>query len=765
MAQIGSTVTFNNDSIIKTRKICEDGKEYVILSHPDLRCTGKEGAPAVPYKYMQFIVPNDGASYKVEINYADQETYGLSIPIIPVQKPIVPSINSVPAAFISPDPNIYDSYSAYPEELVNIVNDGYFDGDKRIITVKVASMQYVASERKVILNRHVSFLLRPYRQQTASERTLSPIYSSIVKSEEELAEELSFVENKKDISAFTAQSVSRAQSLASTPSMPQYLIVTSQVFVSTLEKLAFWKRLKGLTTGIVTIESILSDPTIHGDEVSGISDNAGKLRQYLNYAYQNGTQFVFLVGKDIPFRYGTGVNNKWQFGDTNCKIPSDLYFSDLNGNWNVDKDQYYGEPDEDEVDYLPELYVGRLLCENVTELKNYLSKLFCYEMNPGNGDPFYLKKALYTQSDFLQRDTVANVFASKLLTLFTTHVIRQELPGYSNEDPYAYKGSQIINDMNEHYGLVNFNNHGADFGMVVLTKFDNHGGISGIAYCDAYDEDPDNWISGKICEPGNGVDCLTNIGYPFIVYSTSCSTMPYDKLSDIPYNLGEAFTVMGKYGAIAYLGNTRTGYGGGYSASFAKGLRASNSHLGVIEALSKHPGEGEIDHFNALSHNMLGCPETQIWKTIPKKVPMTYMNRTNNQVIVKISGAELFVNLIGMFNGNSYLSSKSGGSIGVTNVRFDNVPANYMITTSSNSYLPYINSFLYLQNEEVLSKESIFFVENVYMGNHVTDTKPTGDFVIKKGSDVSVEYSGEAVLDKGFEIEEGAIFQLIPAKE
>ena len=131
--------------------------------------------------------------------------------------------------------------------------------------------------------------------------------------------------------------------------------------------------------------------------VSNIDDDAGKLRAYLKYAYDSGSLRYALLAGDytvLPIRYGCGDHNysSTKIVSNNCKIPTDIYFSDFNGNWNKDGDDHYGESTHDKVDFYPEIFVGRLLCTSRQEIANYTEKLIRYERNPGNGDYSYLQR-------------------------------------------------------------------------------------------------------------------------------------------------------------------------------------------------------------------------------------------------------------------------------------------------------------------------------------------------------------------------------------
>lgn len=66
---------------------------------------------------------------------------------------------------------------------------------------------------------------------------------------------------------------------------------------------------------------------------------------------------------------------------------------------------------------------------------------------------------------------------------------------------------------------------------------------------------------------------------------------------------------------------------------------------------------------------------------------------------------------------------------------------------------------IYIQNETI-SRDRYFGGRNIYVGNNVTNTKPTGNVVIKNGADVIFDASGNVFLEAGFEVESGAYFEI-----
>jgi len=65
-------------------------------------------------------------------------------------------------------------------------------------------------------------------------------------------------------------------------------------------------------------------------------------------------------------------------------IPADLYYSALDGTWNDDGDNLWGEIGED--DLLPDVSVGRMSFSNSAELANILNKSMMYQENPILGE-------------------------------------------------------------------------------------------------------------------------------------------------------------------------------------------------------------------------------------------------------------------------------------------------------------------------------------------------------------------------------------------
>ena len=120
----------------------------------------------------------------------------------------------------------------------------------------------------------------------------------------------------------------------------QYLIITNAVMQPQLQRLADWRTRTGVPTVVRTVEFIQANYPY------GV-DLQDRIRRFIKDAYlQWGTTHVLLAGDTdiIPPRYGFTTFFSGNY------IPTDLYFSDLDGNWNADGDSLFGEAFSDSIE-------------------------------------------------------------------------------------------------------------------------------------------------------------------------------------------------------------------------------------------------------------------------------------------------------------------------------------------------------------------------------------------------------------------------------
>jgi hypothetical protein len=769
-SQISHKVSFTEKELTFEKVLGENKQEYMKVNYSGLSSQGIEGTPELPMKYIKVRVPIMANNISITIEKITKQNIPLSAGIYPAQ-PDIPMSSLQPMSFVDREPAVYNSDNGFPKEIVSIVGNGYLLGNIHIIDLAVSPVVYYPKENRLELNSEISFRINYSVSEMASKNEgMFIINRKLGKNVDIDLKNLVVNPDFKEPFANTGSSISsRSISSISLP-VYEYLVITNEALKPYFNRLISWKRTKGYNAGVVTMEEILADNGITGDPAStyALNDSAGKLRQYLTYADGLGTNYVLLggIGSIVPFRFGTKDNNSYIYlGDSiGGKVPSDLYFSDISGDWNQDGDDYFGEPTDDVVDYNPELFVGRLLCENASEIDNYTYKLMKYERNPGNGDTAYLHRAFFAQSDQSQDSfylgqncSIGEYVAQRLPAFFQNKVIFKEKEGpYSANLPSFPTGDTVIAEMNKGYGLISLFGHGAPGSIVIASKDKNmtprclvvptHNAVL-----------PDSTIQ----ESSNAFSDLTNYTKPSIAYSMSCYNMPYDKVvvhnMNYDYNLGQAFTIAGKFGGPAYIGNTRDG---GFSAGrdlfvgfIYKIKYESKYNIGVSEAMSKGAFNNPAKHFTCLAHNLLGCPEIEIWTGNPRI--MSGLTASAYYVVVPPSISQPKICVNGLFGGTSYHSSVDSNQYSFS------LPSNcknYTVAVTKHNYIPYIAP-LYLQNESVSGTHYVH-TNDVHMGSNVTMEKQTGDFVITSSADVTLEPIGEVTLDAGFKVDLGGKFEI-----
>ena len=151
------------------------------------------------------------------------------------------------------------------------------------------------------------------------------------------------------------------------------LIVTDSSLESIFQLLADRRTDQGILTEVVTMDAVYA--------TSSGRDDAEKLRNFVkDYYTVNGLDFLLLGGDTdlVPFRYAYAMTCEAGLHPREDSLPCDLYFSDLDGTWDANMNDIFGEVD-DEVDLHPDIFVGRATVENVTEAQVRVNKIRAHE--------------------------------------------------------------------------------------------------------------------------------------------------------------------------------------------------------------------------------------------------------------------------------------------------------------------------------------------------------------------------------------------------
>ena len=297
-----------------------------------------------------------------------------------------------------------------------------------------------------------------------------------------------------------------------------YVIITPSEFSSAVESFASWKEQRGFSVQITMLEQIYSQ--------FGGRDNAEEVRNFISESYStNGTQYYLLVGDcDVcparevwdPVNVGMGCDNGTE--------PSDLYYECLDGDWDANGNNVFGELD-DHVDLYPEVKVGRIPVNKIEDVERVLAAIRKIEENPELGE--WIKNfLLIAPSAFTQGDCAAALeeeIYQKFLVDSFFHTIRLY------DVDYSLSPSAVVSAINQGVALVDFFDHGAY----------------------------DTWVGALHT---SDVLNLKNGNRTFLAFAMACETAAFDYQEYT--TISEAFFRNPNGGAVGYIGATRIAWVG-----------------------------------------------------------------------------------------------------------------------------------------------------------------------------------------------------------
>ena len=319
---------------------------------------GEAGFPSLPYQSASLLLPMGSEAESVEIQFLDFKEIEGNYMLYPYQQAI-PYSHKDKFKFEKND-DIYDSKGIYPSRSHNDVTAHYLNGFS-FAFVNFTPVQYIPSEGKIMYAQKVKVTIKTIFER---EDHSSMLWSTpqIMRSVKNLAH------NPEMISSYKT----RERTLTGY----DILVITGQDYIDGFAEYINHYNSIGYRTEIVSVEEIYSN-MIGQDEQS-------RIRNYIINAYQNKGIMMVILGGDveiIPYR-GLYCSVSEEYTDYN--IPSDLYYSGLDGNWNSNGNDKWGEWFE--ADMLPEIGVTRLPFANAEEQENMIHKTLSYQRNPVLGE-------------------------------------------------------------------------------------------------------------------------------------------------------------------------------------------------------------------------------------------------------------------------------------------------------------------------------------------------------------------------------------------
>ncbi len=446
------------------------------------------------------------------------------------------------------------------------------------------------------------------------------------------------------------------------------------------------------------------------------------IRNFIRDRVDNGTEFVLLAGDDneIP---AMRVQRTWyQELNDNDIVPTDYYYGDLKGNWNTDNDEIYGENDDGDeiIDWLPDVYVGRLPASNKEEMGMLVNRILKYEKNPDTTSSWFNRAVLaggesdeLTDEGYLKELVKDNFLRGYNITRL------YYLNNYEHEYPLDYSNTR--NQLSIGQSIVNLAGHGS------------YSGIAQCLTCQIFIDTDTN--------PAN------NHMLP-LVYSDSCDTGAFDQDN----SLGNS-AIMNW--AIGFIGSTRTSYyvqdwepGAGVNQEmdyrFWEQFSNGNYKPGEILYKSKawyvlnQLGNDEFPDAakkNLLDYNLLGDPEIPIWTDMPQDFIVNFTGKiyagkrnltiiarnstgqaVNNAIVALQKGSEIYEYKKTNSDGKAEFSINplTEGELNITVTKHNFIPFEGNATILSDTEPPIWNSEIGIRSVKAMDKGAVISWRSAY---------------------------------------------------
>ncbi|MCF7885145.1 MAG: T9SS type A sorting domain-containing protein [Candidatus Marinimicrobia bacterium] len=607
---------FNNYDIVRLAN-------YDLMQQP--------GHPALPFYLYQFRIPSNRQLTEIEINTINKDTLPGNFNILPGSKQYI--LSQKPAAVKLARSSIYNSSKPYPAQIIKKRAVGYLAGEK-IATLQIFPLIYYPKQKKVVLITDLDITIRD---------TLSS--GRMEKASRSQKSNLSFTKNFPEIH-FGEFNALKSHHIIDTTNHP-YVIITSNTLHNSFKKLSEWKTQKGLNAKIINTEYI--ETNYNGEDLQA------KIRDFIIFAKNNwNTQWVLLGGDTeiIPARYTWAFDCEANSVAGENDIPCDLYFSDLDGNWDRDGDGIYGEV-ADSIDMYPDIFVGRLPVENQNEANAIIKKIIEYEKSPNQDNilnMLFLAMVLWQEpytDAAIGKDFIDSVFVPE----------RFDPINKLYESRGKGKVSNVISQINSGINIINHNGHAWYSSM----------GVGSHEYLLIED-----------------MDSLQNNVYP-LLYSIGCWPAAFDHDC-----IAEHFLTNPDGGGVAFIGNSRYGWGSpgnplfGYSDRFDRiffdNLLDNNIvRLGAALAATKTryiplSQQENVYRWCQYELNLLGDPEMPVWTDLPSDFSIHHPEELSvgqNSIKITVEGRNGMIEdaLVCLMQNNGIY--KSGYTTSSGQIRFD----------------------------------------------------------------------------------------------
>jgi len=433
---------FFSEPIVKETTIAEDTFVEISMDGP-LGVLHNVGKPMLPFKVENYELPFGTKILDVDCEIEEVQSIFLSHDIIPCSKP---SIDNEKPIYNS-DESVYQKDEFFPESWYKLSTGGGLNDEnnhKTFVNVQLFPVRYNPSSNMVEWATKISINIE---YQTPK------------------------------------------QSLLSANDDFDMVIIAPSKFSKAAQPLIDHKNSIGVKTFLKTTEEIYN-------EYTGF-DKPEQIKYYIKDAIETcNITYVLLLGGLKSYLYGNPRDDANQ-GSKDWHVPvrytntvedssfndpgflSELYFMDIydgDGNfssWDSDGDGIYARwkytgGNRDIIDFYPDVFVGRLACRNVREVKTVVKKIINYETKPI--DPSWYKRMVLVGGDGFDDTPYGTNWCEDemicdMLYSYMTDFQPVKLYGSNkeNDSKYTPLTKNIKREINDGCGFIVFAGHGCPY--------------------------------------------------------------------------------------------------------------------------------------------------------------------------------------------------------------------------------------------------------------------------------------------------------------
>lgn len=695
---IAQTITksfnFENPEIISN----EEG--FVYFKYSNCINYAEEGDPLIPHLAVDLLLPQ-GEIVKsvkiVSISYADMIN---DIKILPASKPF-PISQKIPENYKPvPNPKIYTSNDIYPVNAIESINTQFLSGHP-IGSFSICPVLYYPALNQVKFIKSISIEVETATDNEAQSALKflknTPLIEKRIKQ---------IVDNPEMLYEYTDNYFDDENDI-------DILLITQNSFIAAFDNFINYKKSTGYIVKVESTEDIYSN--YEGQ------DNQEQIRNCIIDYYENhGIAYVILGGDADPNNSSHRIIPHRGFAaDDDDDIPSDMYYSCLDGTWNDDGDNKWGESGE--TDLYAEVGIGRICVDNDTEIENFTNKLILYQNAPVFDD---IEKALS---------------------------IGEEL----NNNPWTY-GGDYMDEINEGSSANGVTTVGFADNFLISKLYDRDGGWN------KYD------VFNKI--NNDGVHLMNHLGHSniqynmkmdnsdittsnfqndgitrgFVIgYSQGCYNGSFDnRKTGGSYSTGDCFAekiTTIETAEVACVANSRYGWympGGTGSTSQFVHREFCDAIFGeeifVIGYINSDSKEDNAVRFNSSGNmrwvvyqtNLFGDPSLDIWTAIPTEIIATYPD----EILIGMSEISVQTDApfarIALIQDNEIIGRTIAGDDGNAFVSlFEYVISTSPVTVSviAHNRIQYTGSISVVADQPYVTFESLDIIEISGNNNGVVD--------------------------------------------